>query len=136
MVSYRGRSIGTLAMEFGPLRAACVFVAVTFAPVIALVAVGWIRGAGMLIGLLVAAVMVGVVFSLGAKLARRPHRVKSLLICILLSWSFSSSLGGLQSIFHFDHGLAPNLIVGLLEIAFVFAVAWRLPPRASNSVHV
>lgn len=131
MAAERGRSTSTLAipaMQYQPIRAALLFVIGAFCPLVAVIAAYGRLTANLGVALFLAAVVSGVTFYLGAKLARRPHSTKSLIVCVLLTWVFSFSVNGLSSRI-FPAGSLLGTLSDVLPLLFVFLLAWMRAPK-------
>jgi|SRR5580704_1824691 hypothetical protein len=119
-------------MKFTPVQAACIFgaaMALPTIPFVLLFAGRAPRAAAIALGALVVS---AILFWMGARLAKRPHTVKSLILAILGTWSFSYATAGLAK--DFFPAATDYHIVAVLEAAFVFLIAWRLAPKAPAEV--
>ena len=76
-----------------------------------------------------------VLFGFGARLAPAPHRIKSIVMAVLLTWTFSYSLDVLSSYIPFGSEIVEGMVAAAFSFTFVFLVGWRLAPRAPNKAH-
>ncbi len=122
-------------MEITPIKAAGIYALGVFLPTVVFVALYLTRAPLAAIVSLASAAISTLLFGMGARLAPRAHKVSSVLICIVLTWAFCSSLNSLS--FHFlrGYGFIAYALVTALSFAFVFCAGWRLSPRSSNTVH-
>jgi hypothetical protein len=115
-------------MKFAPFRAAGIFLVVMLVPTIPFV-LEFAQHAPWEVGLLVGPQLIsGILFWAGARVARDPHSVKSLAVVVLGTWSFNYATTGLARDLIPDVSYAKQVTM-VLQLAFVFMAAWRLPPK-------
>lgn len=118
-------------MKFAPVPAAGIFSVAVMAPAIPFVAMFDRRSP--LIGGLVMVLICAILFCLfwaGARLSKRPHTVMSLVLAILVTWSFVFATNSLSKQFFATVAYA-GWITELLQFAFVFLTAWQPTKKAS-----
>jgi uncharacterized protein (DUF486 family) len=119
-------------MKFAPVRAAAIFAVGAFAPAIPFVVMFARRAPTAALTLLLICAVVFCLFWAGARLGGRPHTVKSLVLAILVTWSFSFSTYGLSKQLFANVAYA-NRLVELLQFVLVFLMAWRSAPKVPTS---
>lgn len=121
-------------MKFAPVRAAGIFtLALTIPPILA-VAI-FARSAPLALGIVLMCPIAFCVFWAGARVAGRPHTVKSIALAALITWSFTYSTNGLSKQLFSGISYADWIDV-LLQFVFVFMVAWRFAPKVPTSAGV
>ena len=114
-------------MKLSPTRAASIYFATFLAAAILVTALLGRRALLPVGSVLVAGLISATLFWAGARVAGRPHSIRSLISAILITWSFTYATNGLGNGFYADIGIM------VIQFAFVFMVAWRFAPKIRSS---
>lgn len=122
----------TLRMNFSPFGAAVIYSVALLAPGIAIIPLLGKHAPTTTTWVLLEAPICAALFWTGARIAGRPHTVVSLVLAVLGTWSFILATNGLTKQFYPGHDYIDHA-VSVVQLAFVFIVAWRYAPQRVNS---
>jgi len=115
-------------MTFAPVQAASIFCAALFLPAVPFIymrssAQPWV--VSLDVG--ASAIVCAGLFWAGARLAARPHTLKSLALAVLITWIVSLSAGELGKL---HPSVYDPYTVTALKLVPVFLAGWQLAPKA------
>jgi len=119
-------------MKIAPIPATGIFLVAMLVPTIPFIIIYGRRVPSATELILGMVLLSAALFWAGARLARRPHTLKSLAFVILLTWSFNYAINGLQKDL-LDVVAYADQFIEVISLAFVFLAAWRLAPKTHMS---